>query len=343
MRAHGITSVDELRRRSVADPAWFWDAVVADLGIPFHTPYERVLDTSRGIPWTTWFTGGRVNISAACIDRWLEDPVRADAPALAAETEDGQVRVLSYRALAAEVDRLALALRWLGIGRGDTVGVYLPMLVEAVAAAYAIARVGAVYVPIFSGFAAPAVAARLRDAGARLVLTADGGLRRGRVVPLKAVVDEAVASCPTVEHVVVLDRLGVNGTPMTPGRDIPWEELVSAHAGRAEPEDTDAEDPWLLAYTSGTTGRPKGAVHVHGGFLVKIAQEVKHQVDLRDGDRLCWVTDLGWIMGPWELVGGLALGGQSCCSRGCPTIPAPTASGPWWRSSGSRSWACRRP
>jgi acetyl-CoA synthetase len=201
--------------------------------------------------------------------------------------------------------------------------VYLPMLVEAVAAAYAIARVGAVYVPIFSGFAAPAVAARLRDAGARLVLTADGGLRRGRVVPLKAVVDEAVASCPTVEHVVVLDRLGVNGTPMTPGRDIPWEELVSAHAGRAEPEDTDAEDPWLLAYTSGTTGRPKGAVHVHGGFLVKIAAEAAYQTDLRSGEALYWVTDMGWIMGPWAMIGAHALGGAMVICEGSPDHPEP--------------------
>jgi acetyl-CoA synthetase len=323
MRAHGIGSMEELRRRSVADPAWFWDAVVRDLGIPFRTPYERVLDDSRGIPWTTWFVGGRVNLAAACIDRWLDDPVRAEAPALVAETEDGAVRILTYRALAADVDRLALALRASGIGRGDAVGVYLPMVAEAVIAAYAIARIGALYVPIFSGFAAGAMAVRLADAGARLVLTADGGLRRGRVVPLKPVVDEAVAACPTVERVVVLERLGLSDTPMRPGRDVPWGDFIAPHDGRAEPEDTDAEDPWLLAYTSGTTGRPKGAVHVHAGFLVKIAAEAAYQTDLRAGETLYWVTDMGWIMGPWAMIGCGALGAAMLLCEGSPDHPEP--------------------
>jgi acetyl-CoA synthetase len=323
MRAHGVGSMEELRRRSVAEPAWFWDAVVRDLGIPFRTPYERVLDDSRGIPWATWFVGGRVNLAAACIDRWLDDPVRADAPALVAETEDGAVRTLSYRALAGEVDRLALALRAGGIGRGDAVGVYLPMVAEAVIAAYAIARIGAVYVPIFSGFAAGAMASRLADAGARLVLTADGSLRRGRVVPLKPVVDEALEACPTVERTVVLERLALPATPMRPGRDVSWGDFVAPHAGRAEPEDTDAEDPWLLAYTSGTTGRPKGAVHVHGGFLVKIAAEAAYQTDLKAGEALYWVTDMGWIMGPWAMIGCGALGATMVLCEGAPDHPEP--------------------
>src|SRR5205085_160581 len=160
-------------------------------------------------------------------------------------------------------------------------------------------------------------------AGARVVLTADGTLRRGRMVPLKAVVDEAVAACPSVERVVVLERLGLPGTSMTPGRDINWGELVSAQAGQAEPEDTDAEDPWLLAYTSGTTGRPKGAVHVHGGFLVKIAAEVAYQTDLRPGEALYWVTDMGWIMGPWAMIGAGALGGTMVLCEGAPDHPEP--------------------
>src|SRR5438270_5218690 len=197
------------------------------------------------------------------------------------------------------------------------------MVAEAAIAAYALARIGAVYVPIFSGFAAGAIAARLADAGARMVLTADGTLRRGRVIPLKPVVDEALGACPTVEATVVLERLGLPDTPMRPGRDLAWGDFVAPHAGPAEPEDTDAEDPWLLAYTSGTTGRPKGAVHVHGGFLVKIAAEAAYQTDLKAGEALYWVTDMGWIMGPWALVGSGALGATVVLCEGAPDHPGP--------------------
>jgi acetyl-CoA synthetase len=189
MRAHGIGGIDELRRRSVDEPAWFWDAVVADLDIRFSTPYTDVFDASRGIAWTTWFVGGRVNLATACVGRWRDDPARADAPAIIAETEDGEIRRLTYRELADDVDRLANALRGDGVGPGDVVGVYLPMLPEAVVAAYAIALIGAIYLPIFSGFAAGAVASRLKDAEACMVITSDGGLRRGRATAMKPVLD----------------------------------------------------------------------------------------------------------------------------------------------------------
>lgn len=322
MRAHGVDGIGELRRRSVGDPAWFWDAVVRDLDIPFSTPYEEVLDESRGIAWTTWFTGGRVNIATACLGRWRDHPRRAGAPAIVAETEDGEVRRLTYRELAAQVDRLAGALRADGVRPGDVVAVYLPMLPEAVVAAYAIALVGAIYLPVFSGFAAGAVASRLRDAEAVAVITADGGLRRGRGVAMKPALDEALAECPSVRRVVVLDRLGL-GAPMTSERDVAWDDFTQGHDARVVPEDTDAEAPFMLAYTSGTTGRPKGAVHVHGGFLVKIASEVAYQVDLTAGEALYWVTDMGWIMGPWAMVGAGALGGTMVMVEGSPDQPDP--------------------
>lgn len=322
MRAHGVTGIDALRRRSVDDPAWFWDAVVRDLDIPFSTPYREVFDDSRGIAWTTWFTGGRVNLTSACVGRWRDDPVRADQPAIVAETEDGEVCRLSYRELAENVDRLANALRADGVRPGDVVGVFLPMVPEAAIAAYAIALIGAIYLPIFSGFAAGAVASRLQDAEAKMVITADGGLRRGRGAEMKPVLDEALEHCPSVRRVVVLGRLGL-GAPMMPGRDVSWDDFVAGHSGIAEPEDTDAEAPFMLAYTSGTTGRPKGAVHVHGGFLVKIASEVAYQVDLHAGEALYWVTDMGWIMGPWSMVGAGALGGTFVMVEGSPDHPDP--------------------
>ncbi len=322
MRAHGLGDIGALRRRAVEDPSWFWDAVVRDLGIPFAQGYDAVMDESRGIPWTTWFVGGRVNLTAACVDRWRDDPQRSGTPALIAEAEDESVRVLTYRELGDEVDRLARALHAAGVGPGDAVGVFLPMVAEAVISAYAVAKLGAVYVPIFSGFAAGPIASRLTDAGARLVIAADGGWRRGKPVLMKPTCDEAVALCPGVETVVVLERLGAD-VPMQEGRDVPWSTFVAGHEGRLEAADTGSEDPFMLAYTSGTTGRPKGAVHVHGGFLVKIAAEVAYQVDLHAGEPLYWVTDMGWIMGPWSMVGSHALGGAMVIVEGAPDFPAP--------------------
>ncbi|HVS28613.1 MAG TPA: AMP-binding protein [Solirubrobacteraceae bacterium] len=322
MRAHSIDSIEELRERSVQDVAWYWDAVVKDLAIPFTQPYERVLDTSDGIAWARWFVGGRINLTSACVDRWLEDPQRADQPALIGEAEDGPVRTLSYRELAAEIDGVANALRAAGIGRGDAVGVFMPMVCEAVIAAYAIAKIGAIYLPIFSGFAPAAVASRLQDAEAKLVFTADGTWRRGRHGEMKPFCDEAVAQCPTVKRVVMLERLGID-VPMTAGRDRTWAEFVAGHDRSAAAEDTQSEDVFMLAYTSGTTGKPKGSVHVHGGFTVKIASEVAYSLDLHAGEVFYWVTDMGWIMGPLSMVGSHAVGGTMLMYEGAPDFPEP--------------------
>ena len=178
MRAHGVASIDELRKRSVEDMEWFWDAVVKDLGIEFTTPYERVLDGSEGIPWTKWFIGGRVNLTHNCVDRHVAAG-RGDHLALIGEGEDGTIRTFTYAELEREVDAIAAGLRELGIGKGDPVAVFMPMVPEAVISAYAIAKLGAIYMPIFSGFAPQAVAARLQDSSAKAVMTADGGYRRG--------------------------------------------------------------------------------------------------------------------------------------------------------------------
>jgi acetyl-CoA synthetase len=258
MRGVGASSIDELRAWSVADPAWFWDEVVTDLGIPFSHPYSQVLDASGGVPWGRWFADGHVNVVDACLDRWRDDDVDGHATAIVASTEDGEVRRLSFRQAAQQVDCLAAALRAYGIGPGDAVGVFMPMVPEAVLAMYATAKVGAIYVPIFSGFAAEAVAARLRDAGARLVFSADATTRHGVPASMKVHLDSALAACPNVETAVVLERF-----PGQPGsicdRDVAWEEFCRA----AEPvdgrsaHDTGAEDVFMLAYTSGTTGRPK--------------------------------------------------------------------------------------
>lgn len=325
MRAHGVDSIDDLRRRSVEDMEWFWDAVVKDLGIDFTTPYERVLDASAGPAWTKWFIGGRVNLTHNCVDRHAASD-RADRTAVIGEYEDGAVRSLTYAELKREVDAIAGGLRALGIGKGDPVAVFMPMVPEAVIAAYAIAKLGAVYMPIFSGFAPSAVAVRLQDADAKAIITADGGLRRGAEALMKPSADEAVAESPSVEHVVVLERLGAD-VPMREGRDLTWDELRAMGEKEAREglacEDTDAEDTLMIAYTSGTTGRPKGAVHVHGGFLVKMASEAAYQADLHPDETLYWVTDMGWIMGPWEMVGAGCAGAAVVLYEGAPDWPQP--------------------
>ena len=222
MKAHDIATVGELRRRSVEDVEWYWDAAVKDLGIEFSTPYERVLDTSRGVPWATWFTGGRVNLVHNCVDRWADRPETRDQVALIGESETGESRSFTFAELRAEVDRVAAGLRQAGVGKGDAVAVFMPMVPEAVIAAYAIAKVGAIYLPIFSGFAPAAVAARLQDASVKLVFTADGTWRRGKHGPMKQTADEAVAESPTVESVVVLANLGIDlgfdAYPVSDGR-----------------------------------------------------------------------------------------------------------------------------
>jgi acetyl-CoA synthetase len=320
MRTHAIGSYEELIRRSQDDIEWFWDAVIQDLGIEFFKPYEAVLDTSDGIPWATWFVGGTINLAHNCVDRWAERT--PEAVAVLWEGEDGEVRRVTYRQLREMADRLAHGLEGLGVRERDAVGIFLPMAPETVAATLACAKLGAVYLPIFSGYAADAVATRLADADAKVLITADGFLRRGQRVAMKEVADEAADAVPSVEKVIVWERLRRDDVAWS-DRDVRWSELLDAQPPSYETRELDAEHPLFVAYTSGTTGRPKGSVHVHGGFTVKITEEVAYQVDLHPDEALFWVTDLGWIMGPWEITGAGALGATVVLYEGAPNFPEP--------------------
>ncbi|MGN6378830.1 MAG: AMP-binding protein [Gaiellales bacterium] len=320
-RELGLSDWRELHARAQDDIGWFWNAVVDHLGIEFSTPYTSLFDDSRGPQWTTWFGGGEINLTHNCVDRHARGPA-AGRPAVICEREDGEIRTATYAELEAEVNRIAGALLELGVGRGDAVGLYLPRSVEVVASFYAVCKIGAIVVPIFSGFAAPAVAARLADAGAVALITADAVPRRGRAVPMKAVADDALRAAPSVRHVIVCDRLG-SDPPMTPGRDHRWDELVSRRPADLPTPPLDPETTMMVIYTSGTTGKPKGAVHVHGGFLVKIAEEMAFQADAGPADRVMWATDMGWIMGPWLVVGAGAVGATMVISEGAPDYPGP--------------------
>jgi acetyl-CoA synthetase len=319
MRRHGFDDYRLFQQRSQDDPEWFWPAAVADMGLEFRTPWSQVMDVSRGPEWATWFTGATLNVAWNCVHRWAER--RPDEVAAVFRGEDGARRTITYRELSHEVRRFAEALVGLGIRPGDAVALYLPMSLEVLIASNACAHIGAIQVPIFSGFAAPAVAARLADSEVRVVVTADGSFRRGRQVPMKEIVDEAVREAPSVEHVVVWPRLGTAAAAMTSPRDLTWAEAVDGCPGELDPAWVDAEAPYLLAYTSGTTGKPKGVVHVQGGFLVSIAREVAYQADAGPADTILFSTDMGWIMGPWTVVGGGAVGARLVFMESAPDQP----------------------
>jgi acetyl-CoA synthetase len=306
MRRLGCADFHELHRRSVADPERFWPAVVDDLGIEFSQPWERVLDTSGGPEWATWFVGGRVNVARACVHDWARRT--PDAVAAVLRGENGDRRAWTFAELSAEVTRLAEALVALGVEPGDRVAIFMPMSPAAAVASHACAHIGAVQVPIFSGFAAPAILQRLQDAEAKVLVCASHSYRRGTRVPMRQIADEAVRDAPTVRHVVEWERDGGE-----------WQ--VELGPGELPPLEVDSEHPYLLAYTSGTTGRPKGALHVHGGFLVSIAREAAYQTDVKPGDRVLFATDMGWIMGPWTVVGAGACGAAVIYPEGAPDWP----------------------
>jgi len=321
MNQHGLRTHEELLQRSTRDIEWFWDAVVKDLGIEWFKPYQQVLDTSRGIMWPRWFTGARMNITHNCIDKYVNSPKRNQVACIW-EGEDGAVRKLTYRDLHVETNRLAHALRSLGVGKGDAVGIFMPMIPETVVATLACSKVGAIYTPIFSGYGPEAVATRLQDCNARVLITADGFLRRGKPVEMKKIADQAAALSPSIARLIVFKRLGIE-VPWNPDRDLWWADAVSGQPGVCESEWMDPEDPFLIIYTSGTTGKPKGTVHVHCGFPIKAAQDLSHCFDLKEQDIIFWLTDLGWMMGPWLILGTLLLGSTMLLYEGSPDYPEP--------------------
>ena len=317
-RAHGLAGIDELRSRSVHDTGWYWDAVATDLGLRFRTPYSRVLDLRNGIEHPDWFVDGTLNIVDSCLLRWRDQTL--DRVAVVHEDEAGQIRELTFAQLADDVGRAAHGLRELGIGPGDAVAIYLPMIPEAVIACYAVASLGAVLVPLFSGFASAAIASRLEDAEAKAVIVADTTTRRGRALRLLPQVNDALPHCPTVQHVIVVPN-GADHPPEYVGAQmVLWSQLTYRDAPLV-PVDLDTMAPLLLAYTSGTTGKPKGAVHTHAGFLVKTASEVAYSFDVKPGGVFCWITDMGWIMGPLSIFGTHANGATLLLYEGSPDRP----------------------
>ncbi len=320
MEKSGVNDYRELIRLSTRDIVWFWSSALKDLGVDWYQPYSCLLDDSRGLPWCRWFDGGKINVVHNCVDRHAK--IRPGQDAIVWEGDDGEVRRLTYSQLEIEVSRLAGALRALGVGTGEAVGLYMPMVPEIAAAFFAVLKIGATVVPVFSAYGPEALAVRLQEARVTVLLTADGCFRRGRSIPIKPLADAALRSVPSVRKVVVLKRTG-HEVSWTSGRDLWWEEVLSRGADGAATAALEAESRCLIIYTSGTTGKPKGAVHTHGGLIAQTAKELGYNFDVQGADRFFWLTDIGWMMGPWEIIGVTFHGGTCLLYEGAPDWPAP--------------------
>jgi acetyl-CoA synthetase len=321
MRLHNIPNFQELMRLSTQDIAWFTEAVINYLDIRFYQPYEKVVDLSPGPAAPQWCVGGKMNIVHNCLDKYIGTQSE-NQTALITETETGDTCTHSYGELWQRVNRAANALRSLGIGKGDAVGLYMPMTCEIVVAMLAVAKIGGVILPLFSGYGAGAIQTRLADAEAKALITADGFTRRGKPVNMKKIADEAAAQSPSLKHMIVLENAGLD-VDLSPERDHDWGALMSAQAEIADTEITDAEDLLMVIYTSGTTGKPKGAVHTHSSFPIKAAQDMAFGTDVHSDHRIYWMTDMGWMMGPWLVFGGLILGSTIVLYDGAPDFPGP--------------------
>ena len=311
MAKHGAATLDELRRRATADTAWFWDEAVRDMGLEWSRPYTRVKDDSRGIAWTRWFLGGRINVTHNCLDRHVRDGHGGEA-ALFYEADSGrgaESRRVTFSELAGQVDRCAAALRATGVKKGDAVGLYAPMQIPTVVVLLAAMKIGASFVPIFCGYGEEALCERLASCEARILFACGRLVRRGKPTDTGVIARGAAARVPSIRRVVWTDTND-------------WEDFLNAGKGKAEPgEPTEAEDPCLIIYTSGTTGRPKGTVHTHAGCLAQIGKELRYGFDVRPGEPFFWVTDIGWMMGPWEIIGCLLYRTPIVLFDGAPNFP----------------------
>ncbi len=314
----GQADYERLVQLADKDPEKFWADIAAEL--EWFTPWRAVLEWKA--PFAKWFVGATTNLSYNCLDRHLTT-WRRNKAALIWEGEPGDSRTLTFHDLHREVCKFANVLKHLGVGKGDRVGIYLPMIPEAAIAMLACARIGAAHSVVFGGFSADALRDRMNDAQAKLVITADGGFRRGAVVPLKANVDEALRDAPSVENVVVVRRTGET-VAMKGGRDRWWHDLVEGASEECAAEPVDAEQPLFILYTSGTTGKPKGVVHSTGGYMVHTYLTSKWIFDLKDEDTFWCTADIGWVTGHSYVVYGiLANGATTVMYEGAPNTPEP--------------------
>lgn len=310
MRAQGCGSQDELHAKSVRDTAAFWDAAMQDMGVEWFTPYTQVKDDSRGFPWTRWFINGEVNIAHNCIDRHVRDG-HGDEVALYYEADSDRPedrRTRTFAELKAAVDDCAGALKSMGVGLGDSVALYAPMRIETVEVMMACFKIGARFVPIFCGYGESAVVERIESCRARVLFAVEHLHRRGKSVDTGSIARAAAARVPSVQRVIYFDTTD-------------WPRFLHGAPSYTGCERTAAEEPCLIIYTSGTTGRPKGTVHTHAGCLAQMGKEVRYAFNVQPGEPFFWFTDIGWMMGPWEIIGCLLYRTPIVLFDGAPDFP----------------------
>jgi len=323
MDKHNIKNLDELHKKA-EDWEWFWEEISKEL-VEWYKPYNKVVDWNP--PWVNWFVGAKYNIVHDALDKHVKG-VRKNKVAFIFEGEPGDVEKLTFFDLYVEVNRLANALKKLGVKKGDRVGIYMPMIPALPIAMLACAKIGAIHSVVFSGFSALALRDRINDCEAKVVITCDAFWRRGRKVYLKEQADVALEEAPSVTHVIVYKRTG-DAVPWSKGRDLWWDELVKDMPKQCETEQLDANDPLFFLYTSGTTGKPKGIIHAHGGYAVGTAYTLKWVFDLKDEDIWWCAADIGWITGHSYIVyAPLILGATSVIYEGAPDWLQPDR---WWQ------------
>src|SRR5205823_5766896 len=325
-KAHigSMEQCEALYKACAADPEKFWAEQARNLH--WFSPWKQVLDWSNP-PFARWFIGGKTNIAYNCIDRHLSS-ARRNKAAIIWEGENFEQRILTYPELYRRVPKFCNALKKLGLKTGDRSIIYMPMIPEAAIAMLACARLGITHSVVFGGFSAEALKARIQDLSASLVITADAGLRRGKEIPLKPNVDEALPECSTVKHQVVFRRLG-SKVEMKAGRDHWWHELTDGVSEQCAAEPLDSEHPLYVLYTSGTTGKPKGVVHTTGGYLTQVLSTMKWVFDIKDEDIYWCTADVGWVTGhSYVVYGPLAAGATTLMYEGAPDCPKPDR---FWR------------
>ena len=301
LRRLGFHTREEFLRFSRREPERFWDEMMREMDVEWFTPYRQVLDARRGPEWAEWFPGGQLNIAHNCLDRWAS----TDRVACLWESENGATRAVTFRELHAEARRVSAGLCALGLETGDRVALCLPMVPEILSILYGCFQAGLTVVPIFAGFGSGAIASRLHDSGARVLFTTEFLERRGKPLPLAARMPGGV------EHTILV------------GGD-PWREFLSSSAAEFETQPMDSEARALILYTSGTTGKPKGAVHTHAGVLAQTGKEIFLAFDHQPADRFFWLSDIGWMMGPWTIIGNHLFGGTIVMYDGAPDYPGPS-------------------
>ncbi len=323
MKALGFSDYEEFLKKSVEDIEWFWTEAEKALGIQWFQSYRQTLETPKGMKWPDWYVGGKLNATHDAVEKWAKSPDYESKTALIWESDSGETVTYTYKQLDEAVTKAAGGLKASGIRKGDVITIYMPMIPETVIAMLAAAKIGAIFSPAFSGYGAEAVAARINASEAKMLITADGYKRRGKEIAMKDEADRAAALSPSIEKVVVVKRLGTM-TKWNENHDLYWDDFLER--GNESPvmtEKMESDDPMMLIYTSGTTGKPKGAVHTHSGFPFKSAFDAGFGMDVKQGDTLFWYTDMGWMMGPFLVFGGLLNGAAIVMFEGTPDYPNP--------------------